>query len=182
MIGDVMVVRLMLQSVLTSDLFWSYDQPWLLIGYIGPFCWHSKGSCLGQQIRRFKRCLMIRLMVISHHRAGGIFVFGVWFVCSICWETPILGSSGAVFFFREDTNYCASLCFPGRVLVFCARKLFEYSWVFLTREFEFLTLLFIWVLDFCLILSGGYWWFFGEGIMKSYFEFWVLAICAEICS
>ena len=67
MIGDVMVVCLMLSSVLTTALFWSYDQPWLLIGCIRPFCWHTaRGRAWVSRYVDLNdaHVLMIRLMVI----------------------------------------------------------------------------------------------------------------------
>ena len=68
----------------------------------------GKGSCLGQQIRRCKRCACTDDH-IDRDLMGleGYLFLGIWFVYSICWVTLVLRSSGADFFFEffwEDTN------------------------------------------------------------------------------
>ena len=63
--------------------------------------------------------------------------------------------------------------FPGGSLTFWSRKRFSIDGLFWPGN----DAVFFWVLDLRLILSGRYWWLLGEGIMGSYFEFWVMGIC-----
>ena len=146
----------------------------------------GKGSCVVQQICRFKRCACTDdqidgdLVIIG---LGGYLFLETWFVYSICWVTLIWGSSGADLFWNFSETLNDSLYFMGGVLVVWARKVFEYWWSILTREFEFLTLLFNWVLDFWLILlyQGNICDFSEEELLGHTLNFELGAFVSKLC-
>ena len=144
----------------------------------------GKGSCLGQQIRRFKRCASTDDQIdgdLVILRQGGYLFFGNLVCILYLLRNSTLRFFGNWLFFEflwEDTNvirciFWREFWFSELVRFWVLMVYFDPGiWVFdvVTR-----------VLDFGLTLSWGYWCFFGEGISISYFEFWIVGICSKTC-